>query len=81
MALVTIRPNPSDFHLIVPYYLKGDPIPEDALKPGSNFDIARWFANHTEEKTRPALDKVVEALKSQGVNDLAATGYCFGNMF
>ena len=56
---------------------------QNALNSGSNFNIAEWFPNHTEDKTRPALDKdhkVVEALKSAGVNDFAATGYCFGGI-
>jgi len=66
---------------IIPDYLNGDPIPADALNPGSNFNIAGWFPNHTEEQTRPPINKVVEALKSAGVNDLAATGYCFGGRY
>jgi len=40
-----------------------------------------WFPNHTQEKTRPTLDKVVEALKAEGVTSFAATGYCFGGAF
>lgn len=66
---------------IIPDYLNGDPIPPDALKPGSGFDIGTWFPNHTEEKTRPTLNKVLEALKKDGVIKLAATGYCFGGKF
>jgi len=66
---------------VIPDYLNDDPIPSDALNPGSNFDIGKWFPNHTQDKTRPAIDKVVEALKSQGVTELAATGYCFGGRY
>jgi len=66
---------------IIPDYLNGDPIPADALGPGKTFNIADWFPNHTQEKTRPTLDKVVEALKSAGVTELAATGYCYGGRY
>jgi len=66
---------------IIPDYLNGDPIPADALEPGKKFDINAWFVNHTTDKTRPPLDKVLEALKAEGVTSLAATGYCFGGRY
>jgi len=71
------------FKTIVPDYLNSDPIPEDALSSGRDIgaDIASWLLNHTEEKTRPNIDKVMEALKSTGVTELAATGYCFGGRY
>jgi len=71
------------FKTIIPDYLNGDHAPADALIPGSTstFKLADWLPNHTQEKTRPTLNKVVEALKSAGVTDLAATGYCFGGTF
>jgi dienelactone hydrolase len=69
------------FRTIIPDYLNGDAIPPDALSPGQSFDISKWFPNHTAEKTRPTIDKVVEALKSEGVTELAATGYCFGGRY
>ena len=64
-------------------YFHGDPVPADALSPGTttSFNFADWLPNHTQEKTRPTVDKVVEALKSEGVTDFAATGYCFGGTF
>ena len=66
------------FQTIIPDYLYGDAIPADALSSG-NFDFVKWLVpNHTQDKTQPAIDKVVEALKSEGVTELAATGYCFG---
>jgi dienelactone hydrolase len=46
--------------------------------PGGNFDRDAWKARHTKEVVRPYLDKVITALKADGVTDLAATGYCFG---
>jgi len=68
---------------IVIDYFNGDHAPADALIPGSTstFKLADWLPNHTQEKTRPTLNKVVEALKSAGVTDLAATGYCFGGRY
>jgi len=69
------------FKTIVPDYLNGDPIAPDAMNPGSNFDIMTWFPNHTTEKTRPSLDKVINALKEQGIKAFGATGYCFGGRY
>jgi dienelactone hydrolase len=66
---------------IIPDYLNGDPIPADALGPGSTFNIGTWFPNHGQDKTRPSLDKVLEALKEEGVTEFAATGYCFGGRY
>ncbi|KAG7095438.1 hypothetical protein E1B28_006187 [Marasmius oreades] len=68
------------FKTVVPDYLNGDPIPADALL-GQNFDIMKWFPNHGPDKTRPTLDKVVAALKEQGVTAFGATGYCFGGRY
>jgi len=62
-------------------YLNGDPIPADALKPGSNVDIMKWLENHGAEQTRPTLDKVIDALKEQGITAFGATGYCFGGRY
>ncbi|KAL0571949.1 hypothetical protein V5O48_010021 [Marasmius crinis-equi] len=68
------------FRTIVPDYLNGDPIPADALL-GETFDISKWFPNHGPEKTRPPLDKVIDALKSEGVTTFGATGYCLGGRY
>lgn len=65
----------------VPDYLNGDPIPPDALNPGQTFDIMKWFPTHTQEFTRPTLDKVIAALKEEGVTTFGATGYCFGGAY
>jgi len=69
------------FKTIIPDYLNGDPIPADAFNPGTTFSLADWFPNHTQKQTRPTLDKVLEALKSEGVTELAATGYCYGGRY
>ncbi|KAH7908202.1 dienelactone hydrolase [Hygrophoropsis aurantiaca] len=68
------------FKTIAPDYLHGDAIPADAMSSG-NFDIMAWFPNHTQEKTRPTLDKLIAALKEQGVTAFGATGYCFGGRY
>ncbi|KAG5651122.1 hypothetical protein H0H81_009774 [Sphagnurus paluster] len=66
---------------IIPDYLNGDPIPADALlQPGApgSFDTEGCFAKHSLAVTRPPLDKVIAALKEEGVTTFAATGYCLG---
>jgi dienelactone hydrolase len=42
------------------------------------FDLYAWLAAHGAEVTRPPLDKVIAALKEEGVTKFGATGYCFG---
>ncbi|KAG5721839.1 Protein AIM2, partial [Termitomyces sp. T112] len=69
------------FMTIVPDYLINDPIPPDALNPGSTFDLGTWLQKHPAEITRPALNKVIAALKQRGIVRFAATGYCFGGRY
>jgi len=66
---------------VIPDYLGGDPIPKDALSPGATFDLMGWLGKHGQSVTRPHIDKVVAALKAQGVTTFAATGYCFGGRY
>ncbi|KAF8628949.1 hypothetical protein AX15_003625 [Amanita polypyramis BW_CC] len=67
------------FKTIAPDYFNGDPAPPDALvKPEFKWEIMEWFKSHGPEQTRPPLDKVIAALKEQGVKKFGATGYCFG---
>ena len=42
------------------------------------FDLEAWLSGHTQEKTRPLLDKVIEGLKARGITTFSAVGYCFG---
>jgi hypothetical protein len=42
------------------------------------FDWNIWLVNHGAEVTRPPLDKIIAALKEQGVRTFGASGYCFG---
>ncbi|RXW19843.1 hypothetical protein EST38_g6005 [Candolleomyces aberdarensis] len=69
------------YKVVAPDYFNGDPAPEDALNPGVNFDVMKWFANHGPEQTRPPLDNVLAALKEQGIKKIGATGYCFGGRY
>jgi dienelactone hydrolase len=68
-------------------YFLGNPVPQDALivrMPGApgyddprNFDMMGWVSSIF-PGLRPSIDKVIAALKEQGVTALAATGYCIG---
>ncbi|KAJ7173460.1 dienelactone hydrolase endo-1,3,1,4-beta-D-glucanase [Mycena filopes] len=69
------------FKTIMPDILLGDPVPSDAMDPGMNFDVEGWLAKHTQVKTRPVIDKVIAALKAEGVTGFAAVGYCFGGRY
>ncbi|KAI6001229.1 dienelactone hydrolase [Pisolithus albus] len=65
------------FKTIAIDYLNGDPVADDAFSSG-NFDFLAWLAKHGNDQTRPNIDKVVAALKEQGVKEFGSTGYCFG---
>ncbi|TDL26717.1 alpha/beta-hydrolase [Rickenella mellea] len=67
------------FQVYIPDYLNGDYVPPDFL--GSNFDLNSWLGKHGADKTRPPLDKVVNALKEKGITTFGATGYCFGGRY
>ncbi|KAG7087237.1 hypothetical protein E1B28_013217 [Marasmius oreades] len=61
-------------------YFFGDPVPADIQSPnysGPPFNREAWFGDHM-PRTRPAIDKVIEGLKAEGVTVFAATGYCWG---
>jgi len=64
------------FKAVTPDLFNGDPVAPDAFTTG--FDITKWFPNHGQDKTRPTIDKVLAALKAEGVTSFAAVGYCFG---
>ncbi|KAM6492187.1 Alpha/Beta hydrolase fold [Amanita muscaria] len=66
------------FKIIAPDYFSGDPIPLSIFEQGETFDRNAWKSRHGPEQTRPLLDKVIPALKEQGVKRFGATGYCFG---
>jgi len=70
------------FKVVAPDYFFGDPAPANAMSdPKSGFDLAKWFPNHTVEKSRVPIDRVIGALRQTGVEVIGATGYCFGARF
>ncbi|KAJ7134844.1 alpha/beta-hydrolase [Mycena epipterygia] len=62
------------FATYAPDYLNGDALP-------TNGNLTAWAVNHGEAQTTPPLLAVISALKSQGVKQLAVTGYCFGGLY
>ncbi|KAJ3984931.1 dienelactone hydrolase endo-1,3,1,4-beta-D-glucanase [Lentinula detonsa] len=66
---------------VAPDLFEKDGIPFDFLESEEKrqaFDRSSWFSRHTPAISRPLLDKVIAALKTQGVTTFAATGYCYG---
>ncbi|KAJ6585231.1 hypothetical protein B0H19DRAFT_1016290 [Mycena capillaripes] len=57
-----------------PDYLNGDALPPDG-------NTTAWLVNHSEAVSTPPILTVISALKSQGVKQIAVTGYCFGGFF
>jgi dienelactone hydrolase len=45
------------------------------------FDSDAWLRTHGPTDTRPLLDAVIAALRSEGVTAFGATGYCFGGKY
>ncbi|KAJ3964625.1 Alpha/Beta hydrolase protein [Lentinula raphanica] len=66
---------------VVPDIFHGDPAPADALKPDSTWDLMSWIKAHGASSARPAIDKVIEGLKNEGVTTFGVVGYCFGARF
>ncbi|KAK7462815.1 hypothetical protein VKT23_007394 [Stygiomarasmius scandens] len=63
-------------------YFNGDPVPEGTLDdPNHNFNLVEWVGKHNQRVVRPLIDKVITALKEEGVTQFAATGYCFGGRY
>ncbi|KAG1758862.1 hypothetical protein EDD22DRAFT_783323, partial [Suillus occidentalis] len=61
-------------------YFNGEGLPADrALNVMFNF--RGWHAKQGAEVTRPSLDKLIAALKEEGVTKFGATGYCFGGLY
>ncbi|KAF9061624.1 dienelactone hydrolase endo-1,3,1,4-beta-D-glucanase [Rhodocollybia butyracea] len=66
---------------VAPDVFAKDPLPaeyETSEEKRKTFDIQVWFSGHTPEITRPAIDKVIDALKADGITEFAAIGYCYG---
>ncbi|KAF8876791.1 dienelactone hydrolase endo-1,3,1,4-beta-D-glucanase [Gymnopilus junonius] len=58
--------------------LMADAFAENGFK---HFRYRKVVPNHGAAQTRPTLDKVINALKEQGVTIFGATGYCFGGRY
>ncbi|KIJ65191.1 hypothetical protein HYDPIDRAFT_27910 [Hydnomerulius pinastri MD-312] len=68
------------FKTIAPDYLNGDEAPPYAMN-NPEFNVKQWVQKHLPAQTRPPIDKVIAALKEQGVTTFAVTGYCFGGRY
>ena len=55
----------------------GDPLSDEIMK-APNFDRPAWMARHGLDSWASPVDKVVAALKEDGVTRIGTTGYCFG---
>lgn len=40
--------------------------------------MAAWRPQHGPSETRPAVDALLNYLRSEGVDKIAVAGYCFG---
>lgn len=73
------------YQVIAPDYFAGEPVPVTVVKDDfsldPSYDLGAWVARHNEASVRPILDKVIEALKVQGITRFGATGYCFGGRY
>jgi hypothetical protein len=65
------------FKVVVPDIFD-EPCPPDALNPGSDFDLMKWFGTNGPNVTEPRIRKVLAALKASGITRVAAIGYCYG---
>ncbi|KAH7926966.1 alpha/beta-hydrolase [Leucogyrophana mollusca] len=67
------------FKVICPDLFKGDAVPESMLGPdGNRIDTKAWASKHPPHEIRSIIDKVIAALKDEGVVKFASTSYCFG---
>ncbi|KAJ3873906.1 dienelactone hydrolase [Lentinula edodes] len=69
------------FKTVAPDLFEKDGLPFDVFDSEEKrqaFDLPTWFGRHGPHVARPLLDKVIAALKEQGVTTFASTGYCYG---
>ncbi|KIM77955.1 hypothetical protein PILCRDRAFT_824949 [Piloderma croceum F 1598] len=72
------------YKTVIPDYFFGDAIPPHMLSGGAlhpSFNKQEWFQRRDLVQIRDALNKVITALKAEGVTRFGATGYCFGARF
>ena len=64
----------------MPDVFSGDPMSLEVLlnETSNSFDFPTWIGKHNDATTLPILEKVMDALKKDGVTSFGATGYCFG---
>jgi len=68
------------FKVVAVDYFNGQALSIEAMN-APEFNLMAWLKAHGAELIRPPLDKVIAALKADGVKDFAATGYCFGGRY
>ncbi|KAF8211096.1 dienelactone hydrolase [Mycena galopus ATCC 62051] len=68
------------FKTITPDLFNNDPVPTDAFNPGVRIPII-LATKPRSSPHRPIIDKVIAALKADGVTTFAAVGYCFGGRY
>ncbi|KAI8454246.1 Alpha/Beta hydrolase protein [Phakopsora pachyrhizi] len=56
-----------------------DPAPEPGTQP--DFSLPDWLKGHGPELVIPKIEKVINHLKSNGTNQFAAIGFCFGGKY
>ncbi|KAI0320497.1 Alpha/Beta hydrolase protein [Amylostereum chailletii] len=66
------------FQVYAPDLFEGDPAPAEMMVAGKPFDLMAWFPNHSPEHTGKRVRAVIAGLKEQGIDEFAATGYCYG---
>lgn len=63
-------------------FLNNDSVPLSILSDSSTtFDMVGWRLQHTPEKTRPAIDGVIQYLRDNGIEKIGVVGYCFGGKY
>ncbi|TFK69292.1 chlorocatechol-degradation protein [Pluteus cervinus] len=67
------------FKTVIPDIFDGEPVPLEARF--NTFNVPKWLARHGDNVVRPIIDRVIAALKKQGVQDFLATGYCMGGRY
>ncbi|KAF8548854.1 alpha/beta-hydrolase [Imleria badia] len=69
------------FQIVAIDLFDGDSVPANTMQPGSSFDFNAWLSKHGTNVTRPPINNVIAALKQRGIEEFAATGYCFSARF
>ncbi|KAA1478669.1 alpha/beta-hydrolase [Dentipellis sp. KUC8613] len=66
------------FKVYIPDLFDGDALPADAMDPGSNYDVMKWFSIHGPPSSTPKIQAVIDALNAQGITKIGAVGFCYG---